>query len=475
MIMEENALKKQVSKPKNKRRTRKVRNVNVGIVIILCVFIYMIINVAVGLTKDHISIYEVQAVNMSRDSMAEAVIIRNENNYYTNTAGYTNYYVRNGARVAVGDTIYSIDASKNIYDYLVDYDFNYTINSEDVEILKAYVSAFNSDYNKNNFSMVYDLKEDLTAEISNISDTYLLENLNEVLSESGNPVTFNVVSSDISGTVSFFYDSLDGITAEEVEASTFDKTNYISNNLYDSDLKENGSLVYKIIDRDAWSLVINLSKEQYDSMSGQSNLTFTIKNDGLKLTKPCKFFTRGTGYFAQVDMTDYLIRYIKYRFLDVELELNTEEGLKIPYSAITTKEFYKIPSEYYIYNEEAEASGFTYMEYDMATKETSYVFVEAECYHEDEENGVVYIDTDEFEYGQYIYSMENETLFQVSVIGELEGVYNTNKGYAVFRRIEKLSENDDYCIVKDGLERSLSAHDHIALHADLIDENLQIY
>ena len=190
---------------------------------------------------------------------------------------------------------------------------------------------------------------------------------------------------------------------------------------------------------------------------------------------PCKFFTKGEGYFAQVDMTEYLIRYIKYRFLDIELDLNTDSGLKIPYTSITTKNFYKIPSEYYIYNEQVEEYGFTYMEYDIATKETSYVFVETDCYYEDETEGYVYVDMDKFEYGQYVYSMDNETLFQVSVVGSLEGVYNTNKGYAVFRRIEKISENEDYCIVKDGVDKSISVHDHIALHADLIDENLQIY
>lgn len=468
-------MNKQTATKKVKRKTFRVRNLNIGVIIIFLVFIYMIINVVVGLTKDHLSIYEVQAVSMSKDCTAEAVIVRSEQDFYSQAAGYTNYYVRNGARVAVGDTIYSIDESRNIYDYLVDYDINYTINSEDVEILKDYVTAFNAKYEQDNFSLVYDLKDNLTAEISNISDSYLLENLNDIMSESENPVTFNVVKSDRAGTISFFDDSLTGLTVEDVTTATFDKTGYTSSTLYDSDLKENGALVYKLIEEDSWSIVIKLSEEQYNALSDSTSLKFTIKNDGLQLNKACTFFTRGDGYFAQVDLTDYLIRYIKYRFLDIELDMDTETGLKIPYSAITTKEFYKIPSEYYIYNEETESYGFTYMEYDVSTKKTSYVFVETECYYEDNEEGVVYVDMSKFDYGQYIYSMENETLFQVSVIGELEGVFNTNKGYAVFRRIEKISENEDYCIVKEGEKYSLNAHDHIALHAELIDENLQIY
>lgn len=435
----------------------------------------MAANVVYALNREHLSIYEVQAVKMSEDNTAEAVIIRSEQDYFSNTAGYTNYYVRNASRVAVGDTIYSIDESSNIYEYLIGSDISYTINSDDINILKNYVTSFNTKYNKNNYSLVYELKDNLSSEISNISDAYLLENLNDIISDSGSPVTFNVVKSDKAGTISFFNDSLTGLTSESVTLQTFDKTNYKSSNLYDTDLKESGALVYKLITDNSWSLIISLSEEQYNKLSNNTSLSFEIKNDGLRLTEPCTFYTRGDGFFAQVNMNDYLIRYIKYRFLDIELELDSEQGLKIPYSAITTKEFFKIPSEYYIYNEEVEAYGFTYMEYDIATKETSYVFVESECYYEDDLNGVVYVDMDDFEYGQYIYCMESKELFQVSVVGTLEGVYNTNKGYAVFRRIEKITENEDYCIVRDGAQRSLSAHDHIALNADLIDENIQIY
>lgn len=468
-------MKEQAQRKKIKKKTYRAKNINAGVIIIFCVFLYIVVNVVNGLTKDHLSIYEVQAVSMSSDNIAEAVIIRSEQDYYSDRAGYTNYYVRNGARIAVGDTVYSIDESSNVYEYLVDYDLNYSLDAEDISILKNFVSDFNSVYTGNNFSAVYDLRDNLKSEISNISDTYLLENLNSIVSESGNPVTFNVVKSDKAGTVSFFNDSLSGLTPDSVNAQTFDKSSYSSSNLYDSDLKESGSLVYKLITDNSWSLIIKLSEEQYSKLSNKTSISFKIKNDGLQLTEPCTFFTRGDAYFAQVDMTDYLIRYIKYRFLDIELSLDTEQGLKIPYSSITTKDFFKIPSRFYIYNEEENTYGFTYMEYDLATKETSYVFVEADCYYEDEENGEVYVDTDSFDYGQYIYCMETEELFQVSVIGQLQGVFNTNKGYAVFRRIEIISENSDYCIVRDGAQKSLSAHDHIALNADLIDENLQIY
>lgn len=462
-------------KSNDKKITANVKNINVGVVIIALIFLYLVIYVISGLRKEHISIYEVQAISMSRDCSCEAVILRNEENFYTSAAGYTNYYVRNGSRIAVGDTLYSIDESHNAYDYLNSNGIECSITEDDLKQIKKPITEFNSKYNSNNFEYVYNLKNDLLSEYSNISDSYLLNNLGNIIDSSASNSTFNIFKAEKSGTISFFDDSLAGLTGDQVNTKTFDKTNYTSKFLYETDLKEANALAYKIVNDESWSIIINLSKEQYEELSSESTISFTIKNDGLQLTKPCTYYTWEDGYFARVDLTEYMIRYLKYRFLNITLKIDSEKGLKIPYSSITEKEFYTIPSEYYIHNEETDEDGFTIMEYDIATKETRYRFIAADIYYENPETGMLYVDTNTFEYGQYVYSMTNESLYQVSVIKKLEGCYNVNKGYAIFRRIEVLSKNEDYCIIKSGLKHGLSSHDHIALHANLIDENVQIY
>lgn len=463
-----------LAKKEKKRRTRKIRSINVGIFIIALFCIYVIVNMILGLTKDHLSIYEVQAISMSKDNSATAVIIRNEENYYTDRAGYTNFYVRSGARVAVGDTVYSIDEGKNIYDYLTDYDISYTLSENDAKSLKSYISDFNDDYSGSDFAPVYELRGELESEMLNISDSYLLENLESIMGE-GEALNFDVIKTQKAGVISFFSDTLDGIDADTVTVQTFDMSGYDSKNLYDSELKESNSLVYKIVDDSNWTLIINLSREQYEQLCEQSTISFTVKQDGLKLTQPCTYFTRGDGYFARIDMQNYLIRYIKERFLELELVLDDEEGLKIPYSSLVEKEFYVIPSQYYYHYADEDLYGFTYMNYDQATNTKTFQFKECNCYYEDTVEGVVYVDTADFAYGQYVYCMEDESLYQVSVIKKLEGVYNVNEGFAVFRRIEMLSQNDDYCIVRKGASKSLRQNDHIVLNADLIDENVQIY
>ena len=60
-------------------------------------------------------------------------------------------------------------------------------------------------------------------------------------------------------------------------------------------------------------------------------------------------------------------------------------------------------------------------------------------------------------------------------VNKLEGAYNINKGYAVFKRIERLNTENGYCIVKKNSVSGLSTYDHIALDATSVIEDTVIY
>ena len=60
-------------------------------------------------------------------------------------------------------------------------------------------------------------------------------------------------------------------------------------------------------------------------------------------------------------------------------------------------------------------------------------------------------------------------------VNKLEGAYNINKGYAVFKRIERIKTENGYSIVKKNSASGLSAYDHIALNAEHVVEDAVIY
>ena len=53
------------------------------------------------------------------------------------------------------------------------------------------------------------------------------------------------------------------------------------------------------------------------------------------------------AFFLKLNMKNSLIRYINERFTNIELVLGADTGLKIPNSAITKKEFFTIPKDYF--------------------------------------------------------------------------------------------------------------------------------
>jgi hypothetical protein len=59
--------------------------------------------------------------------------------------------------------------------------------------------------------------------------------------------------------------------------------------------------------------------------------------------------------------------------------------------------------------------------------------------------------------------------------GTLHGVFNINKGYAEFKQVQILSENEEYYIVESGSDYGLTNYDHIALDGSEIREDEIIF
>ena len=111
-------------------------------------------------------------------------------------------------------------------------------------------------------------------------------------------------------------------------------------------------------------------------------------------------------------------------------------------------------------------------------------FVTSTIYAQEEQSGskddgetsyLYYVDKKDFKEGDVIISQKDQSKFVVSDIGVLEGVYCINQGYAVFRRIEILDQNEEYAIVSKATSYGLSRYDHIVRNADDVNEEDILY
>ena len=84
---------------------------------------------------------------------------------------------------------------------------------------------------------------------------------------------------------------------------------------------------------------------------------------------------------------------------------------------------------------------------------------------------MAYLDMGSFKEGTVLQKPDSADTYTLSKTAKLSGVYNINKGYAVFRQINILCEGEEYYIIEDGNDYGLSNFDHIALDSKNVHEN----
>ena len=71
--------------------------------------------------------------------------------------------------------------------------------------------------------------------------------------------------------------------------------------------------------------------------------------------------------------------------------------------------------------------------------------------------------------GDHLIKPESTESYTVSQTASLTGVFNINKGYADFKEIQILKQNDEYALIKSNTTYGLSTYDYIVLDASSVD------
>lgn len=461
---------------KNSRvvKFRKRRTINIGIVIFLILFIYIAINTYIFFTKEHISIYEVQEGYNVEDSRITGLILRDEHLISTDKAGYVYYFQKEGARVAKNTSVYSIDDSTQIMDIITSGDNTITFTEDNNRQFQYLIKKFHNTYSDYNFSYIYDFKVDVESTMFEMLNQTMIEKGHQIQEDTGFAFSYEVFKSNASGIITYYMDNYETVTKDSITKELFNRENYERISLRTSDMISINTPVYKLITSEVWSIVLPLTTEQYEKLLGKERIEFTILKDSFITSAPVHIFHNplDATYYAELIMDKHLSNYLEDRFLEVDLHLEAVKGLKIPLSAITTKDFYMVPISYFTTGGDSDKNGLIKEEYDKDTGDVNLIFVPADIYYQDDTYG--YVDTNLFVPNTWIRSTEGNR-YQLSMTNKLTGVYNVNMGYAVFKRVEILYQNEAYCIVDKNTSYGLSLYDHIALDASTVVEQKIIY
>ncbi len=455
------------------QKKRKKTVISPVIIFFAIIFIYLLIMIIRSFTQDSLSIYEVSDGKISDRVEHSGIILRDESVYNSSEAGYINYYIPDSDKAAVNNLVYTLDKNGEFSKLLENsiQQGNVSLSEGALSDLKAELSSFKINFSLNNFNKVYDVNSILKNELhSYIEKAAIAENLSTNTIEG----IFLEFYADASGVIAYYVDGYEGLTPEHITSEHFSRKNYEKTNLTNGREIALWDPVFKLIKSDNWSVIFKPSEDELVTLSELSTVTVDFNDKDISAKAAISTISSEDGStYIKLDFGRYITEFISDRFVNFEICYEEIEGLKIPKSSVISKDVLKIPVQYAAYGGSGQTLGFM-KEVLLEDGTNSVEFVSGTIYKEDD--FYYYVECDKLALGDIIIKEGiNNNRYEVCLTESLSGVYTVNKGYAVYRRIYILGEQDDYYIVQAGIKKGVSKNDHIALVGNSISEDQIIY
>ncbi len=331
------------------KKYRKPLNLNIGMMIFVVIFVYVVICVIMYFQTSHIVRYEVKEGSLATDTVYRGIVLRDETVVYADTAGYVNYYAWEGARVALNDLVYIVDETGRLNEELESrYLGENSLSEQELAEFRNEISSFIHSFEAAHYESTYDFKYSLKNTVSKLANENILQSIDDLNTASGANI-INRSHAPATGIVAYWTDGYEGLSAADVTEEHFDDTNYEKNWMTNNSLVEAGDAVYKLSTNENWSIVIPVDPVRGAELQEEGYVKVRFLKNQYESWGQTRLLTNGDGNtYLQISFTNSMITFLSDRFLDVELIVEDETGLKIPVSSIVQKEFFLIPENFII-------------------------------------------------------------------------------------------------------------------------------
>ena len=451
---------------KKKVKVLRTKRFNVVHLIFFIFFIYMVVMVGRYIAKEDIKACEVTEGSLTQNHNYTGLILRTEKVINSDMEGYVQCYVNDGDRVSADGVIYAIDRTG---DELTSPGggTQSSITDEQYRSLRKYLNHFSTGYRGQNFTDVYAFKDQLTTTLYGIRQ----QEAGEQEGESG----LSVKKAPVSGVVYFTMDGFESLSADRITRESLGNIILSNSRVMTGDQIKKDSPICKIISDESWSVIIPITETDAAYYADKTNAKVLLTDINAKTSADIKVYEDSNGgKLAMVTLNDYMSSYSADRMVSFQLVKPVITGLKVPRTSVVSSELYTIPVEYACKPENTNDVQFFRIpagktEYEEIAPDISYV-----------DSKYYYVECSEFQPGDRILKKDetgkiNGQEYEIGSKKTLKGVYNVNKGFAVFEVVEILDENDTYCIVQSGTVYGLAVYDHIVLNASTVDEDDLLY
>ena len=445
---------------------KQVRRPWVILLIFAAIIVYIIVVLITSFTrKKNALIYEITKGSVSESLVVSGVLLRDEKVFKATDSGDIEYYQSSGSKVKVGDIIYSVDKTGEAAELIREYAGNgESFSDEEKFQMHSLLSGFRANYDAVGFEGLYDTKSGMSSILMNSVRDIISGNGKEDGEALSDSIRF--FETDTAGYIIFSSDGYEGLRADEITEDMFNPDKYHQTSAGIKKKIEEGETAYKLITSDGWSILCKLDPktiEDYD-LSEKKAVTVNLTKAGTTSRANFEIINKDGASYALISMNKYVMNYARDRYADFEISSGESSGLQVPNSAILTSDFIKVPRGYLTTGNNSNAEGFivetddgaVFRETDIEFKSTDHVFVKPDKLTK----GSVLPDSDE--------------RYTVSESQEVKGVYQVNSGFAVFKAIDVISENNEYSVLNETAS-GVGLYDRILLNAEGYKEGDVVY
>lgn len=433
---------------------------NSATVIFAVLSVYLVILIISFALDKHASTYEVNTGNIASYYSYKAMAVRNERVVTSAQSGYVNYFAEENHKASAKTVVYSISDEKNVnYD---DVDKKEILTEKRLNKLTEKLDNFAYSFSDGAFSDVYAFKDGMNAIfVEGIADSGKSGKLGPGMA---------AYYAFEPGVVVYSIDGLENINVNDFTREQVKGGSYNVKTMINGEYVNAGDPVYKVIIDETWYLVAKIDDNCKNALDGKKYVTVKFKADNFKLEAPFSLEEKDGDIYIIIECNTGMIRYASQRYIDIDLDIETVSGYKIPNSSVLTVDFYSIPEDYFTKGGNSGTNGVLLVSLDPDTKEERVTFTPITIYTYDEDLKVYYIHDIAIEQGCQIVRPNSNERYKCFDTKKFECVYCVNKGYAVLKLVTILTRNEDYSIVKKGTSFGISSYDRIVLDATKIDE-----
>ena len=408
--------------------------------------------------KGNVSSYVVNDGSLSDNSSFTAFALRQEKIVNATGSGELHLYAKEGTKVSYGETIYTLDETGSLRALMDNISSDQSgLSDSDLKEISDSISAYKKTFDPSAFSRVYDFKTTIEGDIVDILS------LSAIKSGKIDTADLKVEKATVPGIIQYSYDGYENVTVDSFTSEMVE--NHKLKKISTRALKnvQAGDPVYKLITDEHWNLIMEVDDSFISKLKDSSSIQIRFVDDSQFAWVNYKIVTRDDKKYLVLSIPNSVIRYGSQRFVKIEVRTSGVFGLKVPKTAVVKKDCYIIPKDYLTKGGSKGNDGFN------AENGSSVDFTEPDIVFSDDK--YYYVNTKEYTAGTRLIKPGSTESYTIGPTGELDGVYNINKGYPIFENITILDENDEYCIISSTSKYGVKKYDYIALDGKLVSED----